>query len=168
MREMFSVLKGPAGPKIRGLWERLSTKPGGKALFSYAVGRAAPYTGTIGARVEELRPGYAKVQMRDRKAVRNHLNSIHAVALMNLAEVSTGLATISGLPEDARGILAGLSIDYKKKGRGLLTAECEVDVPETNERKELEVLGVIRDEGGEVVAEARARWLIGPISEKSS
>ena len=167
MKEMFSVLKGPAGPRIRGLWESLSSKPGGKALFSYAVGRAAPYTGTIGARVEELRPGYAKVQMRDRKAVRNHLNSIHAVALMNLAEVSTGLATISALPEDARGILAGLSIDYKKKGRGLLTAECEVDVPEGNERQELEVLGVIRDEGGEVVAQATARWLIGPIKPKT-
>ena len=40
-------------------------------------------------------------------------------------------------------------------------------MPEGNARQELEVLGVIRDEGGEVVAQATARWLIGPIKPKT-
>ncbi|HCP45146.1 MAG TPA: DUF4442 domain-containing protein [Deltaproteobacteria bacterium] len=150
------------GTQIHTTWERLSGKPLGKWLFSQGIGRMAPYTGTIGALVEELRPGFARVTLKDRKKVRNHLNSVHAIALMNLGEVTTGLAVMCGLPDGARGILVGLSMDYQKKARGLLTAECSCDVPATTDRQEYEIVGEIKDEAGEIVATARARWLIGP------
>ena len=151
------------GPMLRSMWRKLSALPGGKLLFSKAVGRAAPYTGTIGAEVLDLEPGYARVQMKDRKKVRNHLNSIHAVALMNLAEATTGLAMSAGLPDGARGILKGLQMEYIKKARGLLTAECRVEVLESTERRELEIVGEIRDRSGEIVARAVAMWLVGPV-----
>ncbi|MBJ95927.1 MAG: DUF4442 domain-containing protein [Rickettsiales bacterium] len=138
----------------------------GKWLFSQGVGRMAPYTGTIGALVDELRPGYARVLLKDRKKVRNHLHSVHAIALMNLGEVATGLALMSAMPDDARGILAGLSMDYHKKARGWLTAECSCEVPETSERREYEIRGEITDSAGDLVATATARWLIGPRQAK--
>ncbi|MGB0591342.1 MAG: hotdog fold domain-containing protein [Myxococcota bacterium] len=150
------------GPMVRKMWAKLSDLPGGKLLFSKAVGKAAPYTGTIGAEVLELRPGFARVQMRDKKKVRNHLNCVHAVALMNLAEATTGLAMTSGLPDGARGILKGLRIEYLKKARGLLVAECEAAVSESTERRELEIQGDIMNTDGEVVARAIATWLVGP------
>lgn len=147
---------------VRPLWDRLAGVPGGRRLFSVLLGRMAPYSGSISPRVEELRPGYARVAMRDRRAVRNHLRSVHAVALMNLAELSSGLALNYALPDDARAILTGLSMEYLKKARGRLTAEAEVDLPRTNEEREYELESVIRDGAGEVVARARARWLVGP------
>ena len=150
------------GPMVRKMWDKLSGLPGGKLIFSKAVGKAAPYTGTIGAEVLELRPGFARVQMRDKKKVRNHLNSVHAVALMNLAEATTGLAMTSGLPDGARGILKGLRMEYIKKARGLLIAECEAEVSESTERRELEIQGDIMDADGDVVARAVATWLVGP------
>ena len=147
---------------VRDLWDRLSPLPGGPTLFSVALGRIAPYTGTIGARVRELRPGYARVEMRDRRAVRNHLRSVHAIALMNLAEVSSGLALTYALPDDARAILTGLSIEYLKKARGTLVATAQLDVPRTSERREYAFESVITDDAGDVVARASARWLVGP------
>ncbi len=151
------------GVQVRENWNRLKGVPGGKRLFSFMLGQMAPYTGTVGVLVDELDSGYAKVLLKDRRKVRNHLNSIHAIALMNLGEVTTGLAVLSGMPDDARGILAGLSMDYHKKGRGLLTAECRCEVPQTSERREYSIVGEIRDAAGDLVATATARWLIGPM-----
>jgi len=92
------------GNMVRKAWDALSPIPGGKTVFSKVIGQLAPYTGTIDARVVELGPGYARVQMHDRRGVRNHLKSVHAIALLNLAEVSSGLAVNYGIPADARGI----------------------------------------------------------------
>ena len=148
--------------QIYDTWRRLSGKPGGKWLFSVMVGRMAPYTGTISPRVDELRPGYARVHLTDRRAVRNHLRSVHAIALMNLAEVASGLAMLAGLSADARAILTGLSIEYVKKARGTLVAESSFEPPKSTERREHVIPAVIRDAGGDEVARAEARWLVGP------
>jgi acyl-coenzyme A thioesterase PaaI-like protein len=148
--------------RIRDSWNRTRALPGGSRLFSILLARMVPYTGTIHPHVEELRDGYARVSMRDRRGLRNHLHSLHAVAVMNLAEVTSGLALNYGLPPEARAILTGLSIEYVKKARGTLTAESSLEMPETTERREYEFETVVRDAAGEEVARARARWLVGP------
>jgi acyl-coenzyme A thioesterase PaaI-like protein len=155
------------GRALLGRWRQLRRLPAGARLFSALLGRMVPYTGTISPRVEVLEPGRARVEMRDRRRVRNHLRSVHAVALMNLAEVTSGLALITRLPDDARSILKGLSIEYLKKARGTLVGESNVPPIESSERREYEVEAVIRDAGGEEVARARALWLVGPVDSAS-
>ncbi len=150
------------GQRLLALWTRLSPRPGGKWLFSRILARQVPYTGTIGAVIEELRPGYARATLRDRRIVRNHLHSIHAVALVNLGEVVSGLAMLTALPNGVRGIVTGLAIEYTKKARGTLTAESRVTLPPIDQSVTLELVAEIRDGDGDVVAKATVNWLLGP------
>lgn len=147
---------------IRDAWNLLSRVPGGRALFDRLVGRMAPYTGTIHARVVELREGYAEVAMADRRAVRNHLDCVHAIALANLAELAGNLALFYSMPADARFIVAGMEIEYLKKARGTITAVGEPPVPRTSARASYDVPVTLRDPSGEVVVRAVLHTLVGP------
>lgn len=152
---------GAQGP-VLSWWNRLAAWPGGPWLFSLALGFIAPYSGTIGARVEEIGPGYARVTLRDRRRVRNHLRSTHAIALINLGEIATGLAVLSTVSANMRGIVLGIQASFVKKARGKLTATAEFRLPErVEDNTSCEVTAQLRDESGETVAEVKATWLIG-------
>lgn len=153
--------------RLQSLWQRLQGVPGGNWLFSRMLGWFIPYTGTIGADVKELRPGYALMQLRDRRRVRNHLRSIHALALANLGEVASGLAMLGTLPAGIRGIPTALSIEFYKKARGVLLAESHCTPPSVTEDTEFSVYADIRDAEGDIVARTTVKWRLGPIPVKS-
>ena len=141
-------------------WNRLSPLPGGRHVFSRLLGRYIPYSGSIGAHIEALSPGHARLSLQDRAGVRNHLKSVHAVALMNLAELSSGLALISGLSDRERGIVTKFEIEFLKKARGKLTSECRTQIPKITGRLEYLVPVEIKDGSGDVVCRARAHWTL--------
>jgi len=148
--------------RLMTTWGRLHKKPAGRWLFNRLLGHMIPYTGSIKAQVQHLEPGHAVVGMTDRRAVRNHLRSVHAIALANLAELSTGLAVLSGMPEKFDGILIGLQVNYEKKARGALIAECQCEIPNFTERQSVDIETIIKDANNDVVTTAKATWLIGP------
>lgn len=148
---------------IRQGWDWLGGSDWGKRLYSSLLGRAIPYTGSIGARVLELAPGHARVSLEQRRAVQNHLGSVHAIALANLAELTGNLALAYSLPKGARFIVTQISINYTKKARGTIYGECTCEPPKTAERREYTLSVALSDEGGDVVAAAELRTLVGPV-----
>ncbi len=148
---------------IRTAWDRLSPLPGGKAVFSRLLGQLAPYTGSIGATIVEVRHGYGRGVLKDRRGVRNHLDSVHAIALCNFGEMTSGVAMLYSAAPKTRGILTRLEIDYLKKARGTLEAISEFEPPATNEKQAFQVPVEIRDAQGDVVARLVAHWQLGPM-----
>jgi acyl-coenzyme A thioesterase PaaI-like protein len=150
------------------LWRRLAPLPGGGLLFGLLVGWMAPYSGGVRPRVLHLEPGRARVRIRERRRLRNHLRSVHAIALANVGELASGLAMIAALPADARGIPVRLEIDYLKKARGRITADGRADPPP---RVDMEVDAMataeLRDEGGEVVALIAVTWRLSPVPREA-
>ena len=147
---------------VRAAWDRLNRLPGGKHVFTQLLGRLAPYTGTIGAVVQDLGEGYSRVTLADRRAVRNHLSCVHAVALANLVELTGNLAVAYSIPDDARFIVSGMSLDYVKKARGTITGECRIPAIESSAKQEYEVPVTLKDQSGDVVVRGTLRTLVGP------
>jgi len=164
---MTQIKKSPHGTTQIGgpvmvWWSRLQPLPAGRLMFSLALGWLAPYSGNIGARVEEIRPGYARVGIKERRRLRNHLRSMHAIALINLGELATGLAVLSTLSADMRGIVLDIKAEYFKKARGRITAVAEFELPSLlQEGTACKVEACLLDQGGETIARVHATWLIG-------
>jgi acyl-coenzyme A thioesterase PaaI-like protein len=159
--QILPSIEAPGNP-IRTNWDRMHTLPGGKAAFSKMIGMLAPYSGSIGARVEDVKSGYARCSIRDRRKVRNHLRSVHAIALVNLAEITGNLALGYSMPDDARFIPTGIDIKYIKKARGTITCIAECPIPETSESTSFAFPVQLFNDAGEVVAEVTLTTLVGP------
>ena len=150
------------GESILGLWARSANLPFGEAIFSRFIGWAIPYTASISPRVEHLERGHAIVRLEDTRAVRNHLSSIHAIALANLGEFSTGLALTTQMPDGMRAILGSIRIDYLKKARGRLRAEARCGEIAHGQKAEHVITGEIFDSQKLCVARVEATWVVGP------
>lgn len=148
------------GDKILTTWAKLKDKPFGKKLFSRGVGKLAPYTGTIKALVTDLEPGRCHTFLKHRRSNMNHLRSTHAIALINLGEMTSGLAVLSGLGSEIRGILTNLEMEYIKKAKGDLTAQCHCEIPAVKDNLNYVVKTTIKDSSNEIVAVGQFHWLL--------
>ncbi|MFC4822039.1 hotdog fold domain-containing protein [Dokdonella ginsengisoli] len=143
------------------LFRRLGGSPSGRWLFSKLICRRAPYFASIAPRIELLEPGRCIVQIRDRRAVRNHIGTVHAIALCNMAELAGGLATDATIPDAMRWIPKGMSVRYLAKARGTMTATATVaSIADAAVAQELQAHVEVRDLGNTVVFEADiAMWV---------
>lgn len=112
--------------KTLDLYNKLSSYPFGKQLFSYFFCRKLPYFFSIKPLVTELEVGKAVVQMKERRAVHNHLRGIHAIALCNLCEAAMAMVTEATIPKNLRFIPVAMTVEYKRKAKGVIRGISEV------------------------------------------
>lgn len=152
------------------LYRSLSCKPFGHWLFSRAVCFKAPYFGSIRPRMTVLEPGRAEAFIKHRRRITNHLGTVHAIALCNLAEFTGGLLTDASLPTGMRWIPKGMSVEYLKKAVGTqhAVATPEFTPHEAAEGYELPVQVVVSDPKGDAVFKARISMWVSPKPARES
>lgn len=151
----------PHSPAL-AMWRRLEKLPLGKWLFSRAVCWKAPYFASIAPRFEEFRPGLARVSMRKRRAVTNHIGTVHAIAMCNLAELAAGTMTEVSIPRSMRWLPKGMRVEYLKKAE--TGVEAIATLPEVAEGPAREVPATVevRDRSGTVVCRAVIAMWVSP------
>ncbi len=156
--------------KLLGLWQRLERWPGGRWLFSRAVCFKAPYFGTISPLFTVLEAGRCEAVIKDRRRVHNHIGTVHAIALCNLAELTAGVMTDASLPRGMRWIPKGMSVQYLKKAHGLLRGVATPDIPlvTSDGGYELPVSVAVFDSAGEKVFSAQIGMWVSPSPARGS
>ncbi len=145
------------------LWNRLAGAPGGKWLFARLVCRKAPYFATIRPAFVELRPGYCEVRIRKRWAVQNHIGTVHAIAICNMAELAAGIMTEVSIPATHRWIPKGMTVEYVRKAETDLRGVTELaPVPAFGAAAELAVPVTVTDTAGQTVFRALITMWVSP------
>lgn len=151
-----------ASPALR-LFRRFGGSAPGRRLFSWLICRRAPYFASIKPAIEALEPGRCVVRIRDRRRVHNHIGTVHAIALCNMAELAGGLATDATIPDSMRWIPKGMTVRYLKKASGPLTATARVPaIAAATDGSELHVPVQVCDAAGEVVFDADITMWVSP------
>lgn len=155
-----------AGPGVLAmrLWRRLGGSSAGRWLFSRIVCFKAPYFGSIRPLLLVLEPGRCEARLRQRRSVQNHIGTVHAIALCNLAELCAGLVTDVSIPGEMRWIPKGMAVRYLAKARGEITATARPRVtPEAAaEPYDLVIEVSLRDPAGAEVAAADITMWVTP------
>jgi acyl-coenzyme A thioesterase PaaI-like protein len=157
----------PPDLSVPTLWNALSRLPGGKTVFTRAICLKAPYFGSIDPHIQALRPGYCEVHINDRRGVHNHLGTVHAIAMCNMAELAAGMATEVTIPTDARWIPVGMTVEYLRKARGNLRAVATLDpIPTHDEGVDVIANVDILDTSDQPVMKAAITMRVSPKSQR--
>ena len=153
-----------ARPLAIRLWQRLGGSTLGSWLFTRIVCFKAPYFASISPRVLRLEPGLCQARLRQRRRVQNHIGTVHAIALCNLAELCAGLVTDVSIPRDMRWIPQDMTVRYLKKASGTITAAARptTELRSTEEPYPATISVALNDDRGQLVASADIHMWLSP------
>lgn len=104
------------------LWNKASALPAGKWTFTRMLCLKAPYFSSISPPFEELKPNSCKISIKKKRSVLNHIGTVHAIAMCNMAELAGGTMTEVTVSATHRWIPKGMTVEYLKKAETDLIA----------------------------------------------
>tara|TARA_R110001592_G_scaffold319724_3_gene597476 strand:+ start:4195 stop:4686 length:492 start_codon:yes stop_codon:yes gene_type:complete len=135
-----------------------------KALSTF-FGRMVKFTGTAGTIVEELNDQKAIISLKNKKAVQNHIGSVHAVASILIAESASGYVVGMNIPDTSVPVIKTIKADYTKRSKGDMKAvatlsKSQISAIQTKEKGETNVKVTVTDgEGKEpIIVEMIWAW----------
>lgn len=152
-----------AGSAALKLFRRFGGSGLGRRLCSWLICRRAPYFSSISPLLEFLEPGRCVAGIRQRRRVQNHIGTVHAIALCNLAEFVGGLATDAAMTRSLRWIPKGMTVRYLKKAIGPMRAEATLDpIGDIGSGAERSARVVVKDRNQETVFDAEIAMWVSP------
>ena len=113
------------GNYLINLYERCLKMPFGRKIFSTMFARKAPYFATIKPLITELEPNFCQLTFKKRKAVQNHIGTVHAIAVCNGMEMAMGAVAEASIPKHLRWIPKGMNVQYLAKTNSDVTIEAK-------------------------------------------
>ena len=153
-----------AGPTLRA-WASARKSAFGRWWFARAVSRRAPYFGTIRPKFLDLEPRLCRVSMKKRRAVENHIGTVHALAMGNLCELAAGMCTEVTIPVGMRWIPRGMTIEYLAKAETDVTATARLDKNDWAGAENVAVPVTVTDSNGKEVVRAVISMYVSPRKE---
>jgi acyl-coenzyme A thioesterase PaaI-like protein len=154
---------------VADLYKKSSAIPlVGDRLFSIAFAQKAPYFWSIRPRFTVIEPNHAELVIPKRRAVQNHLGTVHAIALCNGLEAAMGALAEATIPSHKRWIPKGMDISYTAKATTDITCIAETDPEQwTSDAPDLpvRVKGMRKD--GTVVIEGVIKLYVTEKPKKS-
>ncbi|WP_144395426.1 hotdog fold domain-containing protein [Pleionea sediminis] len=96
-------------------FQKLSKFIWGKKIFSFVVSRVAPYFGSIKPLITHLEPNHCICFIKKRRAVQNHIKTVHVIAICNGLEMAMGVMAEASVPKHLRWIPKGMTVNYTAK-----------------------------------------------------
>ena len=139
-------------PDTFALYRKLTALPLGKRAFSFVFAQKAPYFWTVRPQVREVRPHHAELVIKKRRAVQNHIGTVHAIAVCNGLEAAMGLLAEATTPKDRRWIPKGMEVAYTAKSTTDLLCTADTDPADWEQTGDVKVrVTAIREDGTPVV-----------------
>ena len=134
----------------------------GQRLFSLAFAQKAPYFWSIRPRFTVIEPNHAELVIPKRRAVQNHLGTVHAIALCNGLEAAMGALAEATIPSNKRWIPKGMDIRYTAKATTDITCVAETDPADWAREGDVEIpvrVKGVRGDGTPVVQGTIRLWV---------
>lgn len=151
--------------KLSRLVQKINTAPAfcRSWLLSTLFGRTIKFAGTAGVAVEQLDFHKARLKLRNRRKVQNHIGSVHAAATALLGESASGFLLGMHVPDDKIPLLKSMQIQYLKRSTGALTAQAQLDEMQISllrnaDKGEVVIKVLIKDQLGVEPVEALYTW----------
>lgn len=118
---------------------------------------------TTNTRIKEMSTHQATVFLKNEPAIQNHIGTIHAAAMVLLAETATGMVLSMNVPDDKIQVTKSMQIDYKKMTKSDLTAiaklsDEQIQMISTQEKGEVDIEVKIMDEEGNEPLTVKIVW----------
>lgn len=150
--------------RVLKLYRKLLRLPLGKQIFSSIAARKAPYFTSISPQVEQLVENRCVVLVKKRKAVENHIGTVHVIAIANGLEMAMGFMAEASIPTTLRWIPKGMTLDYVSKGKSDIRCIASVNADQW-QAGDLAVPVLAIDTAGETVVSGEIKlW----ITQKST